>query len=101
MNKQARETQQQDIQQLEIAYSEVVAYAQDLEDQVRKQRLADAELERRTANLALVSGIGRRITSILNVDHLLNTTVHLILEMFGYDHVAIYLLKGEKLALKP
>ncbi|MCB9100495.1 MAG: GAF domain-containing protein [Anaerolineales bacterium] len=100
MNKQARETQQQDIQQLEIAYSEVVAYAQDLEDQVRKQRLADAELERRTANLALVSGIGRRITSILNVDHLLNTTVHLILEMFGYDHVAIYLLKGGKISLE-
>ncbi|MCB0194950.1 MAG: GAF domain-containing protein [Anaerolineae bacterium] len=100
MNKQVSETQQQEIQQLEVAYSEAIAYAQELEDQVRKQQHADAELERRTAKLALVSGIGRKITGILSVDQLLNTTVSLIQEMFGYDHVGLYLKQKETVHLE-
>ncbi|MCB0209396.1 MAG: GAF domain-containing protein [Anaerolineae bacterium] len=100
MNKQVSETQQQEIQQLEVAYSQAIAYAQELEDQVRKQQQADADLERRTAKLALVSGIGRKITGILSLDQLLNTTVSLIQEMFGYDHVALYLKQKGRVNLE-
>lgn len=100
MDKRVAETQQQDIQQLEVAYSEALAHAQELEEQVRRQQQADADLERRTAKLALVSGIGRKITGILSLDQLVNTTVSLIQEMFGYDHVALYLKEQEKLNLE-
>lgn len=100
MDKQVSEIQQQDIEQLQLAYSEAVAYAKELEDQVRKQRRADAELERRTTKLALIGGIGRKITTILDPEQLCTTTVNLIQEMFDYDHVSLYLKKGEEISIK-
>lgn len=89
-----------DNQPLEVAYNEAIAYAQELENEVEKHRRVDDAFERRTTKLALVSGIGRKITSILDLDSLLEATAHLIREMFNYDHVGVFLVSADRLTLR-
>ena len=97
--KRSTEAEQENITHLEVAYKEAVDYAQQLEGRIEKRLQTEAELERRTAQLALVGGIGRRITGILDLPILLNTTASLIQEMFDYHHVALYVLDGNVLKL--
>lgn len=100
MKRSVREVEHPQAQPLETAYHTVLAYVQDLEDEVKRHRQVEAGVELRTTRLALINGIGRRIASILNLDDLLLTTCRLIQEMFSYDHVGIYLARDNYVELK-
>lgn len=94
------EAQPETAEQLEMDYQRAVAYVQELQREIDEHQRTEAELGQRTAQLALVGGIGRKITGILDLDHMLKTTAQLIQEMFGYYHVALFLLEGLQLRLK-
>jgi PAS domain S-box-containing protein len=100
LKKQIKEIPSDTVAQLELDYKQAVAYVQELQQEIKEHQRAEAELEQRTAQLALIGGIGRKITGILNLDEMLNTTARLIHEMFGYHHVALFLLDQDKVVLK-
>ncbi len=50
------------------------------------------EAQRRAAQLAAAAEVARDATSILDVEQLLNETVHLISEQFGFYHAGVFLL---------
>ena len=52
-------------------------------------------LNRRAAQLEISAQVGREITSILDMEVLLDRVVRLIAERFGYYHVGIYLVMDE------
>lgn len=54
-----------------------------------------AAQQRRAEQFRVIAEAGRQITSILDIDEVLNRVVHLIQKTFGYDHVAIALLEEE------
>lgn len=100
MKRSMRAVEHPQAQPLETAYHDTVAYVRELENQVKRQRRAEEEVELRTTRLALINGIGRRIATILNLENLLLTTTRLIQETFSYDHVGIYLVTNGCLELK-
>jgi signal transduction histidine kinase len=51
----------------------------------------DSLARREAARLRVVSKVGRKVTSILDLDRLLDETVRLIIKEFGYEYVAIQL----------
>jgi len=51
-----------------------------------------AEARRRTVHLEAAAEVARGATAILNVAQLLDETVHLISDRFGFYHAAVYLL---------
>jgi len=53
----------------------------------------DSVAERRLNDLLAVAEVGRKITSILNLDQLLTQVVELIQSRFGYYHVQIFLIE--------
>lgn len=61
--------------------------------------LFEAE-QRRAEQFRVISEVGRRTTSILSLDDLLNQIVVLIQESFDYDIVEIGLVEGEDLVFK-
>ncbi len=50
------------------------------------------EIRRRATQLAAAAEVARDATAILDVDELLDQTVHLISEQFGYYHAGVFLL---------
>ena len=66
---------------------------------VDSARLFLAE-QRRAEQFRVIAEVGHRITSILDVDQLLEEIVCLIKETFGYYLVDIALLEGDELAIK-
>ncbi|MGC9395254.1 MAG: GAF domain-containing protein [Anaerolineae bacterium] len=50
------------------------------------------EVERRAEYLAITGGLSRIVTSILDVDTLLERVAHLISERFGFYHTGIFLI---------
>jgi GAF domain-containing protein/HAMP domain-containing protein len=50
------------------------------------------EVERRAEYLAVTGGLSRIVTSILDVDTLLDRVAHLISERFGFYHTGIFLI---------
>ncbi len=58
------------------------------------------ETQRRATQLAAAAEVARDATAILDVDQLLDETVHLISEQFGFYHAGVFLLdEGEKFAV--
>jgi PAS domain S-box-containing protein len=55
-----------------------------------------ASLERRTAQLQVGAEVAREAAAILDVHGLLDTTVHLISDRFGYYHAGAFLLDEQK-----
>jgi signal transduction histidine kinase len=53
-----------------------------------------AEARRRAQQLEAVSQVGRRVTSIVEMDQLLAEVVRLIREQLGYYHVHVFLVEG-------
>ena len=51
--------------------------------------------QRRAEQFRVIAEVGRQITSIMDIDLVLNQVVHLIQETFGYDHVAIATIEGD------
>ncbi|MBM3136007.1 MAG: GAF domain-containing protein [Chloroflexi bacterium] len=66
---------------------------------IENARLFDAE-QRRAEQFRVISEVGRRITSILNVEQLLQEIVRLLKETFGYYLATIGLIEGEQLVFK-
>jgi signal transduction histidine kinase/putative methionine-R-sulfoxide reductase with GAF domain len=68
------------------------------------QRVAERtrDLERRSIQLQTASEVARDATATLDIERLLNDTVHLISERFGFYHAGVFLLdgKGEYAALR-
>ncbi|MFZ5916731.1 MAG: GAF domain-containing protein [Chloroflexota bacterium] len=54
------------------------------------------EIERRAVQLETIAQVSRRISSILDLDTLLDEVVNLIQEQFGYYHVHIFLLEPRR-----
>ncbi|MBL7161929.1 MAG: GAF domain-containing protein [Anaerolineales bacterium] len=61
---------------------------------------ANRSLERQTVQLETSAQVSREITSILEIDQLLNRVVTLIGNAFNYDYVHIYLLNQEGTQLR-
>ncbi|MCK5794551.1 MAG: GAF domain-containing sensor histidine kinase [Anaerolineales bacterium] len=51
--------------------------------------------QRRAEQFRVIGEVGRQITSIMEVDQLLNQVVHSIHKTFGYDHVAIAMIEDD------
>jgi nitrate/nitrite-specific signal transduction histidine kinase len=66
---------------------------------VDNARLFEREQER-AEQFRVISEVGRRITSILDVDELLDQMAHLIEEAFDYPHVRFGLVEGDRIVPK-
>jgi signal transduction histidine kinase len=51
--------------------------------------------QKRAEQFKVIAEVGRQITSIMDIDELLNQVVRLIQQSFGYDHVAIATIEDE------
>jgi signal transduction histidine kinase len=51
--------------------------------------------QRRAEQFRVIAEVGRQITSITNIDEVLERVVRLIQQSFGYDHVAIATIEGD------
>ncbi len=80
--------------QAAIAIENARLYEQ-AQQEITERKQAEEALERRAAQLATVSEIGRQIASILDLDELLRQMVDLLQEAFGYRYVYILLLDEE------
>jgi two-component system nitrate/nitrite sensor histidine kinase NarX len=80
-----------------------LAVLQSLADQaaiaIEKARLFRAE-QRRAEQFRVISEVGRRITSILDIDELLEQMARLIRQTFNYYHVGIGLIEGDEVVYK-
>jgi len=74
--------------------SKRMKYARTGGDESSEERLL--AFERRSALLKAVADVGKAITSFRNVEELLEKTVHLINENFGFYHAGIFLLDEHK-----
>jgi signal transduction histidine kinase len=79
--------------ELAMAFANYAAIA------ITNARLFDAE-QRRAEQFRVISEVGRRITSILSLDQLLVETARTIRESFGYHHVHIGMVEGERVVFK-
>ncbi len=66
---------------------------------IENARLFEAE-QRRAEQFRVISEVGRRITSILDVDDLLMEIVRLLKETFGYYLITIGLVEGNEVVFK-
>lgn len=62
---------------------------------ITERKQGKEALARRAAQLALLSEIGRKIAATLKLDEVLDRAVHLVLESFGYHHVALFIIDHE------
>lgn len=88
---------------LTIAFNEMVSQLQVLQTGLEEQVAArTAELARRTAQLEAAATVARRAAEIRNLETLLNETVHLISDRFGFYHAGIFLVdeRGEYAVLQ-
>ena len=66
---------------------------------IEGSRLFKAE-QHRTEQFRLISAVGRRFSSILDIDKVLAHVVRLIQQTFGYYHVAIGLIEGDEVVYR-
>jgi GAF domain-containing protein len=66
---------------------------------ITERKQAEANLQKRASQLALINNVGREIAAVLNLQKVLNTAAHRIHEAFGFYHVALFILDrdGNKL----
>ncbi|NJD59214.1 MAG: hypothetical protein C3F13_16140 [Anaerolineales bacterium] len=64
-------------------------------ERTRALQIANESLERRALQMETSAQVGREITSILDLDTLLNRVVELIQDAFRYYHVQVFLLDRE------
>jgi signal transduction histidine kinase len=73
----------------------LVGFASQAAAAIENARLYAAE-HRRSEQFRVIAEIGRRLTSIIDLEELLKQVVTLIQEAFGYYHVAIGLVAGDE-----
>jgi PAS domain S-box-containing protein len=66
---------------------------------ITERKQAEQALLRRSAQLELLSDIGRKITAILELVQVLDRAAHLVQESFGYHHVALFLVDDDRSTL--
>jgi GAF domain-containing protein len=69
----------------------VLAVADEVAVALEQARLLE-EVQRRAAQLETAAEVARDATGLLDIDTLVKRTANLILQRFGYDHVAVFLL---------
>lgn len=69
-------------------------------DNITKYKHAESELEQRAIQLGLINNLSAQITSVLEIDRLLDQAAYLIHHTFNYHHVAIFLIEEGLLSLK-
>jgi len=70
----------------------LVAFANQAATAIENARLFKAE-QRRAEQFLVIGTVGRRITSLLDLDSVLKEVTSLLQRSFGYDHVAIALIE--------
>ena len=70
----------------------LVSFANQAATAIENARLFAAE-QRQAEQFRVISEVGRRITSFLDLDSVLNEVVSLVQRSFGYDHVGIALIE--------
>lgn len=76
-----------------------MAFANQAAVAIENARLFARE-QRRAEQFRVISEVGARITSILSLDQLLVETARIIRESFGYHHVHIGMVEGERVVFK-
>ena len=66
---------------------------------IEGSRLFEAE-QHRAEQFRLISAVGRRFSSLLDIDKVLAQVVRLIQQTFGYYHVAIGLIEGDEVVYR-
>ena len=72
----------------------LIAAGQQIGVAVENAALFSAQ-QRRAEQFQVIAEVGRQITSIMEIDQVLEQVVKLIQKAFGYDHVAIAMLDGD------
>lgn len=78
---------------------EIVGYLGTVTD-ITERKQASEILAQRVAQLALINDIGSKIAAVLELDSVLDRAAHLVQQMFGYHHVALFLRDGNVVRLK-
>jgi len=72
--------------------SAVLSIARD----ITQRRRGEEALKRRAAQLALLSDVGRQIAAILGLEQVLARAAQLVHDNFGYHHVSLFVIDGER-----
>jgi signal transduction histidine kinase/DNA-binding response OmpR family regulator len=80
------------LDEAERARAEAEKHAEELDRARRRLKTAYHTLERRSTQLETAAQVAREAAGILDVGKLLETTVHLISDRFGFYQAAVYLL---------
>ncbi len=67
-----------------------------VQQELAERKRAEAALERRAAQLALLNDVGGKIAAVLDLDSVLDRAAHLVREGFGYHHVGLFTLDREQ-----
>jgi len=70
-------------------------YFEGMVEDVTEHRRMQGKLERRVSQLTLLNDIGGRIAATLELDPILDKSIQLVRESFGYRHVALFMLDPE------
>ena len=63
---------------------------------ITERKRGEETLARWTAQLALLSDVGRQIAAILGVEQVLERAAQLVHDAFGYHHVALFIVDRER-----
>ncbi|MBN1877530.1 MAG: GAF domain-containing protein [Anaerolineae bacterium] len=80
------------LEEAERARADAERHAEQLEQAKHHLNTANQVLARRNMQLETAAAVAREAAGILDVGKLLETTVHLISERFGFYHAAVFLL---------
>ncbi len=103
LNRRAEPVSTDETGRLTVAFNQMLNQLQALQSGLEGQIAArTAELVRRTAQLEAAATVARRAAEIRDIDTLLNETVRLISDRFGFYHAGIFLLdeRGEYAVLQ-
>ena len=58
---------------------------------ITESKHAEAELEKRAAQMTLINQVGQKIASVLDIQGIFDLSARLVVEAFGYYHVALFI----------
>jgi PAS domain S-box-containing protein len=73
-----------------------ILYFEGMVEDITEHRSVQKKLERRVSQLTLLNDIGGRIAATLELDPILDKSIQLVRESFGYQHVALFMLDPER-----